>query len=234
MNQKIIDKFKDFDFAETKRYAFVHSMCVPRVRAYHITPADYDSGGSNTGDRWRRTGCTGLGRAVKTLGLASKSALNIDYVVCIFRPVLTYDTNTDQTSSMGSLNSQFLRVMYLACQGNSSFFDRRCKSNITLLGDDGLKEYNLRALPMTNPERKRGIDLLNREALAQMKIYFPSDRTAREAHDNPTNTAGTICFNPKWWSNDDFPRSLLRDCESERGILMHNKVSIYPCPQAQL
>lgn len=66
---------------------------------------------------------------------------------------------------------------------------------------------------------------LNAEALARMRVYFPSDQTVNEAHEHPNHTAGTICFNARWWTNPAFPRALLRDCESERGVLMHNKVN---------
>ncbi|CAG8386813.1 unnamed protein product [Penicillium salamii] len=175
LHSNLIDKLKGFDFTETKRYAFVHSV-----------------GGSNTGERWKRTGCSGLGLALQKLGLATESKLNIDYI----------------TSSMGSLNAQFMRSMYLACKG-----------------DDGTQDYELRAGSKKDPERKRMTEQLNAEALARMRIYFPSDQTVREAHENPNQTAGTICFNPKWWTNPAFPRALLRDCQSERGVLMHNKIA---------
>ena len=86
-------------------------------------------------------------------------------------------------------------------------------------------DYDLRAGSKKDPERKRLIELLNSEALARMRVYYPSDETVREAHEHPNRTAGTICFQPKWWSGPTFPQNLLHDCQSERGILMHNKVS---------
>ncbi|CAG8087498.1 unnamed protein product [Penicillium olsonii] len=175
LNPKIIERLEGFDFTETKRYAFVHSI-----------------GGSSTGESWRRTGCSGMGRALKKLGLATEMKINVDYV----------------TSSVGNLNAQFMRAMYLACKG-----------------DDGTMDYDLRAGSKKDPERKRLIELLNSEALARMRVYYPSDETVREAHEHPNRTAGTICFQPKWWSGPTFPQNLLHDCQSERGILMHNKLA---------
>ncbi|KAJ5341665.1 Tyrosyl-DNA phosphodiesterase [Penicillium brevicompactum] len=175
LNDKIIERFKEFDFTETKRYAFVHSI-----------------GGSNTGESWKRTGYAGLGRALGTLGLTTDSKVNIDYV----------------TSSMGSLTKQFLRALYLACKG-----------------EDGLRNYNLRVGTKNDQERQRTVDTIENEMMARFRVYFPSDQTAREAHERPNYTAGTICFNPKWWHDRDFPREVLRDCQSDRGVLMHNKLA---------
>jgi hypothetical protein len=61
----------------------------------------------------------------------------------------------------------------------------------------------------------------------RVRVYFPSDLTVRAAHLHPEETAGTICFQKRWWKSETFPNDILRDCESERGgILMHNKVRI--------
>lgn len=60
----------------------------------------------------------------------------------------------------------------------------------------------------------------------RVRVYFPSDLTVRSAHAHPENTAGTICFQRKWWNGAPFPQGILRDCEGVRDkrILMHNKV----------
>ncbi|BCR88975.1 uncharacterized protein ACHE_50173S [Aspergillus chevalieri] len=144
-------------------------------------------GGSHTGESWRRTGYCGLGRAVNSLGLRTSSPLNIDYV----------------TSSLGSLNDDFLRSIYLAAQG-----------------DDGLTEYTARATkskttPDSNPHEWKD----NR-----LRVYFPSEQTVKETYGGP-NSAGTICFQSSWFNGPKFPSSILRDCASARkGLLMHNKI----------
>ena len=132
-----------------------------------------------------------------------------------------------QTSSMGSLNTQFLRTIYMACKGISTTPDDTVDlANSNSLGDDGLYEYSLRTGPKKDEARQRVLNELGQAALSHFRIYFPSHQTAWDAHENPNITGGTICFNPNWWSNATFPRTALRDCESERGVLMHNKVRI--------
>ncbi|KAJ6076787.1 hypothetical protein N7499_008768 [Penicillium canescens] len=177
LHRNVIKKLEEYDFSETVRYAFIHTI-----------------GGVNTGESWRRTGYCGLGRALKTLGLNSPSPINIDYV----------------TSSMGSLNTGFLRSIYLACKG-----------------EDGVLDYTLRTKPTKSgaEAHKKLVNEINKECLDRFRIYFPSDQTVKASHQNPDNTAGTICFNPKWWMKEDFPRRALRDCESLRGSLMHNKLA---------
>ncbi|KAL1982854.1 hypothetical protein VTN96DRAFT_854 [Rasamsonia emersonii] len=63
LHENLISKLSNFDFSETARYAFVHTI-----------------GGSHSGDAWRRTGHCGLGRAVTTLGLRTHKPMNIDFV----------------------------------------------------------------------------------------------------------------------------------------------------------
>lgn len=44
---------------------------------------------------------------------------------------------------------------------------------------------------------------------------------------------GTICLTAKFFDQVTFPRSLLRDCKSERrGLLMHNKIMFVRGPSA--
>ncbi|KAH8689649.1 tyrosyl-DNA phosphodiesterase-domain-containing protein [Talaromyces proteolyticus] len=63
LHPSLIEKISTYDFTETARYAFVHTI-----------------GGSHTGETWKRTGHCGLGRAVDALGLRTQSPINIDFV----------------------------------------------------------------------------------------------------------------------------------------------------------
>ena len=157
-------------------------------------------GGANTTDLWRRTGYCGLGRAISQLGLAAEEALNIDYI----------------TSSVGSLNTEFLSTLYLAAQGN-----------------EGTAIYNWRTTPASKLSKivDRNMQAAQQTAQEQVaagfRIYFPSLQTVRASTGGPQN-GGTICLQWKWWNSSSFPRDLLRDCRSQReGLLMHNKVFIY-------
>ncbi|BAE61866.1 unnamed protein product [Aspergillus oryzae RIB40] len=177
-------------------------------RAYCICPHYVTSstltscGGSHMGDSWRRTGYCGLGRAVNSLGLRTSKPLNIDFV----------------TSSVGSLTDEFLRSIYLACQG------------ITLCpGDDGSTEYVLRTAK-SFPVRSRSnpTQLINKSTAEEWKdrfrVYFPSETTVNDTKGGP-QSAGTICFQSRWYTGPKFPRHVLRDCVSQRlGLLMHNKI----------
>lgn len=155
-------------------------------------------GGAHIGEDepWRRTGYPGLGRAVSSLGLARKSPLDIDYV----------------TSSIGSLNTDSLLMLYLAAQG-----------------DDGLKEFNGRSIPAKKHSEHPWFHLkdeLRKQISESLRIYFPSEETVKASKGGPDN-GGTICFQRKWWQSSTFPREVLRDCKSRReGMLMHNKVSL--------
>jgi hypothetical protein len=155
-------------------------------------------GGSHTRD-WQDTGLCGLGQAISSLGLATNEAVEVDFV----------------TSSVGSLNDEFMRSIYLACQG-----------------DDGLTEYTLRnakALPAKRIGDASTKQLVQRNAGSSwrdhFRFYFPSQSTVASSNGGP-QSAGTICFSEKWWENSKFPRANMRDCVSVRdGLLMHNKVS---------
>ncbi|OGM50341.1 putative tyrosyl-DNA phosphodiesterase [Aspergillus bombycis] len=153
-------------------------------------------GGSHMGDSWRRTGYCGLGRAVDSLGLRTSKPLNVDFVA----------------SSVGSLTDEFLRSIYLACQG-----------------DDGSTEYVLRTAK-SFPARSRNnpTQLIDKSTAEEWKdrfrVYFPSETTVNDTKGGP-QSAGTICFQSKWYTGPKFPRQVLRDCVSQRpGLLMHNKI----------
>ncbi|KAJ5936920.1 hypothetical protein N7466_003370 [Penicillium verhagenii] len=180
LNEHIIAKLDEFDFTETARYAFIHTI----------------GGSSPRGpeELWRHTGYCGLGRAVNYLGLRSPSPINVDYVA----------------SSIGSLNNEFLRAIYLACKG-----------------DDGLADYTLRyeksSARQSNPEQQIMMKA-GEEWQSRFNVYFPSNTTVHAAHAFPQDTGGTVCFQAKWWSGAKFPRQVMKDCVSERSVLMHNKV----------
>ncbi|KAL8977923.1 MAG: hypothetical protein Q9205_006379, partial [Flavoplaca limonia] len=155
-------------------------------------------GGANASDgpSWRRTGYCGLGRAISQLGLATEDALNIDYI----------------TSSVGSLNTEFLSTIYLAAQG-----------------DEGTAVYKWRHTPasqlskLVDRNMRAAQQTAQKQVAAGFRIYFPSLETVRASTGGPHN-GGTICFQSKWWNSATFPQNLLRDCKSRReGMLMHNK-----------
>lgn len=62
-------------------------------------------------------------------------------------------------------------------------------------------------------------------------VYYPSEQTVRATHSDPGDSAGTICFQSSYWRKPTFPRRVMRDCEGQRGVLMHNKVRI---PQSSI
>ncbi|KAI1868282.1 hypothetical protein JX265_007105 [Neoarthrinium moseri] len=63
LDDGLIKSLEKYDFSETSRYAFIHSI-----------------GQSQTDDDWRRTGYCGLGRAVSALGLGSAEPIEVDYI----------------------------------------------------------------------------------------------------------------------------------------------------------
>lgn len=159
----------------------------------------HNIGGTHSGESWRRTGYCGLGRALKELGLATDKPLHIDFV----------------TSSVGSLNDNFLTMLYLAAQG-----------------DDGLTEYNWRNPSVISRRKKapqedlQAKDILRERLRSHLRqsfqVYYPTHDTVKSS---TAGSAGTICFQSKWYNSPTFPREILRDCKSIRpGMLMHNKV----------
>ena len=156
-------------------------------------------GGAHIGSSSLRTGYCGFGKAVRELDLHTDAALEIDFV----------------TSSMGSLNTDFLMMLYLAAQG-----------------DDGTTEYNWRNLDAgrgKSTKLKSDLEQMNakrqrvkHEALDNFHVYFPTHDSVKRS---TAGYAGTICFQSKWFNAPTFPRQILRDCKStRRGLLMHNKV----------
>lgn len=158
-------------------------------------------GGTHTGQEWRDTGVCGLGRTVKELGLGTDEEIQVDFV----------------TSSMGSLNHDFIASLYFAAQG-----------------DDGTKEYAHRTTKMSVPVDRNST--VGRGWHSNLRLYFPSDTSVRASKGGP-GCAGTICTSEKWFDSSQFPRDIVRDCISRRdGLLMHNKVgqSLSSPPDSEL
>ncbi|KAI9872499.1 MAG: hypothetical protein M1830_001548, partial [Pleopsidium flavum] len=157
LQQEVIESIYNFDFSGTKDLAFVHSMFVLPIEFSYLKACEHrqltpNSGGSHSGEEWRRTGYCGLGRAVQMLGLQYEGPLEIDYV----------------SSSIGSLNGDFLKMIYLAAQG-----------------DDGMTEYEWRYNKSDQAKRNGGKNEAEREyediLMAQIRktcrIYFPTKET---------------------------------------------------------
>lgn len=154
-------------------------------------------GGSHTHHNWRKTGFCGLGVTLQRLGLETALPISVDYIA----------------SSIGSLNANFLRSMYLAGKG-----------------DDGLV-----ALHVANKLPKNSGVVPSRQITKDdgsgweknMRVYYPSKSTVESSKGGP-DCAGTVCFQQKWY-NAQFPKQIMRDCVSSRpGLLMHNKVCDWP------
>lgn len=64
VDDKMIQSLRNYDFGETRRYGFVHTI----------------AGSHPDSDAWQRTGYCGLGRAIKALGLATQDDVELDYV----------------------------------------------------------------------------------------------------------------------------------------------------------
>ncbi|KAF3770305.1 hypothetical protein M406DRAFT_33689 [Cryphonectria parasitica EP155] len=64
VDDKMLESLRNYDFSETARYGFVHT-----IAGSHPQP-----------DLWQRTGYCGLGRTVKALRLESAGAIELDYI----------------------------------------------------------------------------------------------------------------------------------------------------------
>lgn len=96
VDQSLVKSLGGYDFSKTARYGFVHTIC-----------------GSHTGDAWERTGYCGLGRAVKKLGWAADSPVQVDYMC----------------SSIGSVGDDILNALYYACQGDTGLKEYEARTN---------------------------------------------------------------------------------------------------------
>ena len=168
-------------------------------------------GGAHMGhdEPWRRTGYCGLGRAVQSLGLATQEKINVDFV----------------TSSVGSLNTDFLSTIYQACQGTIG----GKVANPVKNGNSGSKSKS-KSRPAPTPavaavpSHTENHPVIPTAAVIEQyfRIYFPTRDTVRNSR---AGSAGTICFQSKWYHSPTFPKDIMRDCKSVRkGLLMHNKL----------
>ncbi|KAK4242628.1 hypothetical protein C8A03DRAFT_11236 [Achaetomium macrosporum] len=64
LDEKLVNSLLNYDFAETSRYHFVHT-----IPGSHVSE-----------DAWKRTGYCGLGRAVSALGLSTPDPIELDFV----------------------------------------------------------------------------------------------------------------------------------------------------------
>lgn len=148
VEDKMISSLRKYDFSETSRYGFVHTIA-----------------GSHSGsDLWQRTGCVcrplvlgqmtsgftnnvfrycGLGRTVTALGLDNVDDIELDYVC----------------SSIGAVKLDLLTALYYAAQG-----------------DSGTKELEARsARPKKSKDTTTSaVDQID---LARVRVYFPSRDT---------------------------------------------------------
>ncbi|TGJ87371.1 hypothetical protein E0Z10_g1363 [Xylaria hypoxylon] len=86
VDESLVNSLSKYDFSETNQYGFIHTI-----------------GQSHVGEGWQRTGYCGLGRAVKSLGLATASEVELDFVV----------------ASLGSVNTDLTSAIYNAAQGDN-------------------------------------------------------------------------------------------------------------------
>ncbi|KAI1431601.1 tyrosyl-DNA phosphodiesterase-domain-containing protein [Xylaria sp. CBS 124048] len=94
LDEGLVGSLSKYDFSETERYRFIHTI-----------------GQTHVGEAWQRTGYCGLGRAVKSLGLATSSEVQLDFVA----------------ASLGSLNTSLITAIYNAAQGDDGLkeYERR-------------------------------------------------------------------------------------------------------------
>ncbi|KZL82279.1 ubiquitin interaction domain-containing protein, partial [Colletotrichum incanum] len=187
LDEKLVQSLDNYDFSETSRYGFVHSIA-----------------GSHANDSWQHTGKSTRGRSgregfptVRSLGLATEDAVDIDYVA----------------SSLGSLNHAYLTAIYYACQGDSGMKEYEARQSKTIKSRAAKAGLD-------------GSRLVDNEPLQwqrHFRIYFPTEKTVSSSRGG-RSSAGTISFQEKWWKSSTFPRELLRDCQSVRsGLLLHSK-----------
>ncbi|KAI1738313.1 tyrosyl-DNA phosphodiesterase-domain-containing protein [Xylaria scruposa] len=98
LDESLVNSLSKYDFSETKQYRFVHTI-----------------GKSHTGEEWQRTGYCGLGRAVNSLGLATTSNVELDFVV----------------ASLGAVKTDLISAIYNAAQGDSGMkeYEKRTASS---------------------------------------------------------------------------------------------------------
>ncbi|POS74731.1 ubiquitin interaction domain-containing protein [Diaporthe helianthi] len=110
------------------------------------------------------------------------------------------------SSSIGAVSNDLMAALYNACKGDSGMMEYDART--------GRQKKNKGASPGFNqPDFKE-----------HMRVYFPSRDTVRTSRGG-MNSAGTICFQPRWWDSESFPREVLRDFKNVRaGLLSHSKL----------
>ncbi|KAJ8130215.1 hypothetical protein O1611_g3414 [Lasiodiplodia mahajangana] len=98
LDESLISSLSKYDFSETDQYRFIHTI-----------------GKSHVGEEWQRTGYCGLGRAVESLGLATTSEIELDFIV----------------ASLGSVNADLISAIYNAAQGDDGLreYEKRVASS---------------------------------------------------------------------------------------------------------
>ncbi|CAG8955283.1 hypothetical protein HYFRA_00011265 [Hymenoscyphus fraxineus] len=152
-------------------------------------------GGSHSGSDLKRTGYAGLGRAVRELDLKSEIALHVDMLA----------------SSIGSLNLNFIKAIFLALQGDSGMMEYEWRTNKSSKNKNNAESA---------VERKLTDDLKK-----YFRFYFPTKETVANSKGG-LGAGGTICIQRQYYEKDTFPRELMRDCKSSLrpGVMMHSKM----------
>lgn len=226
----VLQKLEQFDFAATKDMRFVASISQSQVLSATIKEVNQpgiatdNSFGANrvksganaisavqqsclsTLDRsidLARTGLLSLSDAISSLGLSIPSTDPS------YPPQLDFIT-----SSLGNLSHPFVRQLYEAACGTLDV--------AKIAAGRARTKTSTKALGTVNDDI--GLDVTVRKNL---RIYFPTDQTV-QASAGGTASAGTICFQKKWWETNELIQECLHDCIGGRGdgILMHSKVCV--------
>ncbi|CAK7207816.1 hypothetical protein SEUCBS139899_010631 [Sporothrix eucalyptigena] len=133
----MVQSLRSYDFTETARYAFVHSIA-----------------GSHTDESWKRTGYSGLGRAVNTLGWATNKPIQIDYIA----------------SSIGSVSDDLINALYYSCQGDSGLkeLEARTSKPRATKGKNAIPAMSSAPSTPSNPKNS-------------LRLYFPSEETVQNS-----------------------------------------------------
>ncbi|KAH7262669.1 tyrosyl-DNA phosphodiesterase-domain-containing protein [Fusarium tricinctum] len=95
VGESMINSLGNYDFSRTKHLRFVYT--IP---------------GGHQGDSLKRTGYTGLGTSVASLGLATDDPIDVDFVC----------------ASLGSLNYDLVGAIYNACQGDDGLDEYKSRT----------------------------------------------------------------------------------------------------------
>lgn len=214
--QDVLRRFSQYDFSATTHMAFIHS----------IGGVHYDE------DIRLNTGFPGLGKAIKELGYASPKGHEIDFV----------------TASLGATHNDFIMNMYntaMGCDGTAELLRR------PVIQEPRKKNGNKRK--KRTPPRGKGRSAHDSDETAseeepleidgeetswtrvkeRFRVYFPSRETVRRSFGG-LNGGGTITFVQDQWRDPEYPKSIVKDCESVRtGLVMHSKI-MFVRPPVQL